>query len=156
MLCSFFLVSLTLGTTMCSGQCVSRTISVSRVQGAVFDRDGQPIPNVEISLRREGATIAHVETDDLGRFSIFEVPGAYDLVEKVNGFASGSARIEVGGDLIRAVRPTTLWMVLDVGVLTENCGPFVTTSKKRFERSITKHDPRTTNHGPQIEHATQK
>ena len=126
-------------------QCISRTLSVSRVQGAVFDQMGRPIPDVDVSLKRESRVVEGVETDGSGRFSIRSSPGAYDLYVNARNFVSGDTRIEVGNDLIGVLRPTKLWVILQVGMLSENCGPFVTTSRRQFENA-TKHDPRPTDH----------
>ena len=144
----FLGAALVVSTTAASpAQCVYRTISVSRVLGAVFDSYGQPIPNVEVSLKQEENIVARSTTDDKGQFAISGSPGTFWLLAKAIEFAPGYARLGVGKDLIGTFRPTHLWIILHVGSkLTDDCGAFVTTSRRQFERAITKHDTRPTDH----------
>jgi hypothetical protein len=123
----------------CLAQCVVRTISVSRVQGTTFDPSGQPIPNVQVSLEQDGRLVASFTTDESGGFSVPANPGDYELHANARGFASGVARINVGSDLIRVVRPTHIWMILYVGSAElDRCPGFATTSRAKFEKSIRK------------------
>jgi hypothetical protein len=126
---------------ICRAQCVYRTIHVSRVQGAVFDPYGEPIPDAEVSLNRDGKVVARTTTDEEGRFSIPAAPGTYDLHASDRNFAPDSSRVEVGGDLIRELRSTYLWVILRVGVLVDGCS-MTTTSRRRFEKMIQKHKQR--------------
>jgi hypothetical protein len=122
----------------CLGQCVYRPISMSRVQGAVFGRSGEPISNADVSLVRDGSTIAETKTDGAGKFSVPAPSGKYELKAKAHGFAPGFAQVDVGNDLVRALRPTHLWMILDVGMTIENC-TLTTTEKRRFKKAIQAH-----------------
>jgi Carboxypeptidase regulatory-like domain len=117
-------------------QCVSRTVSVSRVQGAVFDQLGRPIPDADVSLKREGQVVASTKTDASGGFTIPISSGAYDLDAKASNFDPGFARIDVGSDLVRAVRPTHIWMILDVGSEELDQCNFTTTSRIQFEKAV--------------------
>jgi len=114
--------------------CVYRRIRVSRVQGAVFDRIGEPIPNVEVELKRDDKTIATTKTNQAGEFSIPIGPGTYELNAKAQGFYPGFAHLDVGSDLVRAFKPTHLWMIMDVGI-QDKC-PLTTTSRREFEEAI--------------------
>jgi hypothetical protein len=145
-----FLAASLLGSTLAisPAQCVSRTISVSRVRGAVFDPYGQPVPNVELSLKQEENIVARSTTNDKGQFAISASPGIYWLWAKAAGFVPGYARLEVGNDLIGALKPTHLWMILYVGRSgTDECDSVTTTSHRQFEKTISSnHEPRTTDH----------
>jgi protocatechuate 3,4-dioxygenase beta subunit len=132
---SLALLFLPLAARTCVGQCVYQTISVSRVQGTIVDPSGVPIPNVEVELKRDGERAAVTTTGENGEFSIQAPPGAYDLNAHGKAFAPGFARIDVGTDLARIVRPTHIWMILDVGMTMENC-TFATTSRRQFEKAI--------------------
>jgi hypothetical protein len=112
----------------------------------VFDPYGEPIPDAEISLKQNGKIFSSVKTDRSGRFSIQSSPGAYDLYMNARNFVPGDVRIEVGSDLIGAFRSSNLWVILQVAVLSEDYGPFVTKSRRHFENAIQKHDPRLTDH----------
>jgi hypothetical protein len=100
-------------------QCVYPTIRVSKVQGVVFDPNGEPIRDVAISLKSDDRILASATTDEAGRFSISATPGKYD----------------VGTDLARAFVPTRLFMILDPGMKMENC-TFTTTSHRKFEMAV--------------------
>jgi hypothetical protein len=126
---------------ICRSQCVYRTIPVSRVQGAVFDPYGEPIPDAEVSLNKESKVVARTATDEAGRFTIPAAPGIYDLHASGHNFAPDFARVEVGSDLIRELRPTYLWMILKVAVLEDDCS-MTTTSRRQFEKMIHKHKQR--------------
>ena len=117
--------------------CVYRTVSVSRVQGSIFDSAGRPIPNVEVELKSDGKLIGSAETDEEGKFAIPAAPGKYDLTTNARGFAPGFSPIDVGGDLVRTLRPTHLWMILEVG-MGQGC-PLTTASRREFEKAIQKY-----------------
>jgi len=126
--------------TVCPAQCVHRTIPVSRVQGSVFDSLGQPIPSVEVSLKSEGKVVATTTTDDAGRFSVSASPGKYDLYANARNFEPGFAQVDVGRDLVGVLRPTHLWMILDVGEeLADQCPGTTTTSCREFDKAVQKY-----------------
>src|SRR5580698_4097538 len=117
-------------------QCVERTIRASRIQGLVLDPYGRPIPNVMIELRTEDKIIATATADETGRFSIHASPGECEIVAKARGFETTYAALDVGNDLVRAIRPTRLFMILDVRrALLDQCS-FTTTSRREFEKLI--------------------
>jgi hypothetical protein len=132
---SLALLFLPLVARTCVGQCVYRTISVSRVQGTIVDPSGVPIPNVDDELKRDGKRTATGTTNESGEFSIQASPGVYDLNAHGSAFARGFARIDIGTDLVRLARPTHIWMILDVGMTMENC-TLATTSRRQFEKAI--------------------
>ena len=136
---SLALLILALVPETCLGQCVYPTIYVSRIQGTLFDFSGQLIPNGEVSLVQDGKVIASVTTDDVGGFSIPASAGKYELRASARGFATGSARIKLGSSLVRVLKPTHIWMFLDVGsAQLDSCDGFVTTSHRQFEKAIQK------------------
>jgi hypothetical protein len=118
----------------CRAQCVYQKISVSRVQGAVFDRSGQPIPDADVNLKKDGQVVATTKTDGAGRFLVGTSPGAYDLNESARNLAPGFARIDVGIDLVRIFKSTRLWMILDVGMRLDAC-TFISTSHRQLEKA---------------------
>jgi hypothetical protein len=121
---------------ICRSQCVYRAILVSRVQGTILDPYGKPIPNVEVDLKRDGVRIAGATTNDVGEFSIQATPGKYELHAHADRFASGFARIDLGTDLVRMLRPSAhFWMILRVGVVNDAC-TFSTTSRRELRRAI--------------------
>jgi hypothetical protein len=121
----------------CLAQCVYETISVSRVQGSIFDSLGQPIPDVEISLKSEGKVVANTTTDEAGRFSVSANPGKYDLYANARNFEPGFARVDVGSDLVGVLRATRLWMILSVGVSeADECSSLTTTSRREFNKAV--------------------
>ncbi|MGA3132928.1 MAG: carboxypeptidase-like regulatory domain-containing protein [Terracidiphilus sp.] len=123
--------------TNCFAQCVERTISVSRVQGAVFDSFGQPIPNAGVSLEQDGKAIASLTTNESGGFFISANSGNYEFHAKARGFEPYLARINLRTDLIRAAKPTHIWMILKVGsAQVDSCDGFTTTSRRQFEKAI--------------------
>jgi hypothetical protein len=113
--------------------CVFRTVSVSRVQGTIVDPLGEPIANAEVKPNVENDVLASAKTDDYGRFIIPAAPGKYELHANARGFYPGFAPINVGSDLVRAIRPTHLWMILEVG-LPDTC-PLTTTSRREFNKA---------------------
>ncbi len=117
-------------------QCVERTIRVSRIQGLVLDSYGSPIPNVMIELKSEDKIVATATADETGRFSIPAPPGKYELVAKARGFDTTHASLDLGNDLVRAFRPTRLFMILDVGKATLDQCSFTTTSRRQFDKVI--------------------
>jgi len=113
-----------------------KTLFVSRVQGRVFDQMAEPVTNVEVSLMRDGNVIGMVRTDANGRFTIKAVDGEYKLYTKAPGFMSAYAVLNVGSDLMHALHPSNLWLILGVGAgIYEPC-PSSTTSHRQFLQII--------------------
>jgi hypothetical protein len=139
-----FLPFLSLVLATGSGQCVYRTLSVTRVHGALVgtlvDPDGRPIPNADVELKGD-EHVASAATNADGEFSIQAPPGGYEIHANARGFALGIARVDVGSDLIEMLRPAHLWMILDVGILLDHC-TFTTTSRRELEKAIQEHKKR--------------
>ena len=114
--------------------CFYKALSVSRVQGQVFDPSGLPIPATVLSLKQGGKEMTRATTDDQGRFSIRNANGKYELHTEARGFAPAFAPINVGNDFEHAFHPGKLWLILSVGA-TEPC-PSVTTSHKQFLQTL--------------------
>jgi hypothetical protein len=130
----------------CLAQCVYRTISVSRVDGAVVgtiaDSYGRPIPNVNVELKRHGELVAATTTNESGEFSVSAKPGEYDLHAHTSQFAPGFARIDVRSDFEQTFFPSHLWMILDAGVWQLDQCTLAATSRREFEKTIQEHKKR--------------
>jgi len=129
-----------------------KTLFVSRVQGRVFDQMAEPVANVEVSLMRDGNVVGEVRTDANGRFTINAVDGEYKLYAKAPGFMSAYAVLNVGSDLMHALHPSNLWLILGVGMY-EPC-PSSTTSHRQFLQIVRPYKQRF--QGIDQNHATQK
>jgi len=116
-------------------QCVYPTIRVSKVGGAVFDRMGRPVSGADVNLKKDGQVVASTKTDEAGGFFIAATPGTYDLNVNARGFTPGFVRVDVGIDLVRALKPAHLWMILDVGSTTDAC-TFISTSHRQFKKAV--------------------
>lgn len=133
---SLAILFLALMSETCIAQCVYRPISVSRLQGTILTRDGKPIPNVNVELKRNSDRIASATTNEAGEFLIKAVPGEYELRSEARGFAPGFAEVELGSDLVRTLIPRThLWMILDVGMINDYC-QFTTTSRSKLRKAL--------------------
>ncbi len=119
----------------CGAQCVYPTIRVSRAGGAVFDRMGEAISGADVNLKNGGQVVASTKTDEAGGFFIAATPGTYDLNVNARGFTPGFVRVDVGIDLVRALKPAHLWMILDVGSTTDAC-TFISTSHRQFKKAV--------------------
>ncbi len=119
----------------CRAQCVYSKISVSRIQGAVFDRSGRPISDADVNLKKDGQFAADTKTDSAGGFLVGAPSGTYELSVNARNFAPAFARIETGTDLVRVLKPARLWVILDVGLTTDAC-TFISTSRRQFKNAI--------------------
>jgi Carboxypeptidase regulatory-like domain len=114
--------------------CVAKALSVSRIQGRVFDPLGEPVPGAVVSLKRDGNEVAGVTTNDVGRFSVKAAVGKCELHTKAPGFEEAFAFIDVSDGLAQVFHPVNLWMILGVGS-GEPC-PSSTTSHRQFLKII--------------------
>ncbi|HTW62482.1 MAG TPA: carboxypeptidase-like regulatory domain-containing protein [Terracidiphilus sp.] len=120
---------------ICRAQCVYPRTSVLHAQGAVFDKSGVPISGADVTLKKGDKVVSGAKTGRMGGFLIATSPGTYDLDVSARNFAPGFARIDVGSDLVRVLKPTHLWMILDVGATTDAC-TFISTSRRQLEKAI--------------------
>jgi hypothetical protein len=132
--------------------CFYKTLSVSRVQGRVFDQLGQPISGAMILLKQDRKEMSRATTDADGRFSIKVADGKYELHADAQGFAPTFAYINVGNHLAHAFHPSKLWLMLAVGA-GGPC-PANTTNHRQFVEALGEYKNQT--QGPVQTHATQK
>src|ERR1035438_1975706 len=112
-----------LGQVDCFGY---KTLSVSRVQGQVFDPQGESVPGVVVLLEQDRKEVIRATTDGEGRFSIKAADGNYEIYADLRGFEPAFANIRLGNDLAHVFHPSKLWLILGIGV-GEPC-PSSTTS----------------------------
>jgi len=128
------------------------TLPVSRVQGQVFDPYARPIPGVDVHLMQDRKEVALTRADDQGRFSLKISDGNYELRAEAPGFEMAYARLSVGKDLVHTFRPSTLWLILGVGMIAP-C-PSSTVSHKKLIEIL--RDWKKENEGLSQKNATQK
>lgn len=67
--------------------CVYKPPKVNRACGAIVDPAGRPIPNVNVSVLKDGAAVKTDTTDDAGEFDFGEIQsGKYELDAAIAGF----------------------------------------------------------------------
>ncbi len=114
--------------------CISPApITVSRVQGQVFDPTGAVVPGVVISLVGEGGSTLQVTTDQQGRFQLSVSPGRYILKAVVPMFQMAAIELNVKED-VNALNPSGELRVI-LGLGGSFC-PWVTTSNREFQQII--------------------
>jgi hypothetical protein len=87
-------------------------VSVSRVQGRVFDPFGVVVPGVVITLVDEQNTSLQLATDEQGRFHFAISPGKYRLKAVFQMFQTSQTELNVGEDLVGLVHPGDLYVIL--------------------------------------------
>jgi len=114
--------------------CVSPShISVSRVQGQVFDPSGVAVPGVTVSLVDKRGARQEIETDSQGLFHIEALPDSYEFKAAQRSFETASAGLYILGREDVGPRPDYLYVVLGMG---GSFCPWVTASKHEFQRII--------------------
>jgi len=108
-------------------------VSVSSVQGQVFDPFGAVVPGVVITLVDQHDATLHTTTDGQGRFHLSTSPGKYRFKAIYPMFQTGQTELNVGEDLIGVVHPSDLHVIL--GLDGMYCA-WVTTSRKEFQQII--------------------
>jgi len=92
------------------------TASAATVSGRVVDPDGRPVAAVRIVVSTAAGQVTESSTDDLGRFSIPDVPaGTYDLRAFKEGLQGDAATLSVG-----ASDPPEINIRLRVSAVTES------------------------------------
>ena len=67
--------------------CVYKPPKVKRVCGVIVDSSHRPIPNVNVSVLKDGATVKVARTDSAGEFDLDAIlAGKYELDIKIAGF----------------------------------------------------------------------
>jgi hypothetical protein len=110
-----------------------RVLSVSRVQGQVFDPLGRVVPGAEVSLVSGGGASIKVETGAMGEFRFNAAPGRYVLKVVYPAFQFSSVELTVRRNLWNLLHPSTLRVILGVGSF--DC-PWVTTRNREFQAMI--------------------
>jgi len=110
-----------------------RRVSVSRIQGRVFDPFGVPVPGVVITLVDEDGRTLQTKSDGGGRFQIAASPGKYSFKADFPMFQTSDTELAVGEDLIGFIHPSHLYVIL--GLTGSECA-WITTSRKEFEQVI--------------------
>ena len=138
------------GIVDCFGQ---RKVRVSRVVGKVFDPTGVAVPGAKILLSGVGEYMqpnanpaSESIADNAGRFVIKAVPGDYMLEIETPAFVSPHVEIDLGRDLVSFAHPENLYVML--GLSGSFC-PWVTTSRRAFDREVRLNRKRLQNTGPE-------
>jgi hypothetical protein len=114
-------------------------VSVSRVEGQVFDPSGTVVPGVIITLADERGSKIQTTTDGQGRFRLAASPGEYSFTAVVPMFQTSQTRLNVGEDLAGLFHPSNLRVIL--GMAGSFC-PWVTTSQREFRDVISSNKKR--------------
>ena len=89
----------------------------TQVEGEIFDDQGQPLPDVQVSLVAEGGTSFAAITDGKGHYRFTKVPyGTAQLEARAVGFATQHWSVGVGADL-SPLPARALPVAANVGVL---------------------------------------
>ena len=114
--------------------CVSGPrVHLARIHGQVFDSVGVPMPQVALTVAKDGRQIAVVRSDDTGAFDIRVPSGDYEVHGESPGFQSLNIHVRVESGLPSLVRRGSLKLILGFG--GTSCG-FATTSNKQFRNEI--------------------
>jgi hypothetical protein len=108
-------------------------VSVSRVQGRVYDPFGVVVPGVVVTLVDERGSTLQATTDNQGRFRIAAPPGKYSFKAVFPMFQTSMTELNVGEDLAGLVRPSDLYVTL--GLDGMYCA-WVTTGRKEFQQIV--------------------
>jgi hypothetical protein len=114
-------------------------VSVSRVQGRVFDPFGVVVPGVVITLVDEHNMTLQTTTDAQGRFHLAASPGKYLFKAIFPMFQISHTELSVGEDLVGLIHPSDLHVILGLDGL--DCA-WVTTSQKEFQQIISSNNKR--------------
>lgn len=91
---------------------------LASVQGVVVDEQGQPVPDVRVTLTAADGTQLEVITDGDGKYQFEKVPyGKAQLEAHAVGFTKQQWEADVSGPMIETAAPTKLASRTDVGVL---------------------------------------
>ncbi|HEY2858986.1 MAG TPA: carboxypeptidase-like regulatory domain-containing protein [Terracidiphilus sp.] len=112
---------------------VQPAIHVSQARGRVFDLTGVPIPNVAITLTREGQVVSTTTTLEDGGFAFIAPAGKYELEMNAEGFGHSTLYLQSGTDMVSLVHRGQLQVILGLPFL--NC-TWGTTSKRKFDREV--------------------
>jgi hypothetical protein len=114
-------------------------VSVSRVQGRVFDPFGTVVPGAVITLVNEHNVTLQTTTDNQGRFHFATSPGKYRFKAEIQMFQKSQTELSVGEDLAGLIYPSDLHVIL--GLSGSYCA-WVTTSQREFRQIISSNEKR--------------
>jgi len=126
-------------------------LTVSRVQGQVFDWTGTGVPGVAITLVSRSGAMMRTTAGQEGRFQIPVPPGQYFFKAIVPMFQTASGKLTVREDTDGHVRPSYLYVIVGMG---GSFCPWMTTSKREFRKIILDNKKRLKETAQK--HATQK
>ena len=114
-------------------------VTVSRLEGQVFDPFGVVVPGVVITLDDERGSTQKNTTDSQGRFRLAVSPGKYSFKAVFPMFQTSQTELSVGEDLVGLLRPSNVYVIL--GLNGSYCA-WVTASRKEFRQIISSNKKR--------------
>jgi hypothetical protein len=109
------------------------SLSVSRVQGQVFDPSGTVVSGVSVTLVDVRSADQRTTTDNQGRFHVDALPDQYIFNASLPPFRRASAKLAVLGREDVGPRPGYFYVILGTG---GSFCPWVTASRREFQKII--------------------
>jgi hypothetical protein len=116
--------------------CFEKTLNVSRVEGQVFDLQGNTVSgsSITLTLLHDNKPVVTAIADNTGRFHLDASSGVYWLTATNNGFAPASVPVRVRHGLLRLLPVKNIYLILGLG--SPMPCPDGTLSKKEFQSTI--------------------
>jgi hypothetical protein len=112
---------------------------LTHVEGIVVSPEGQPVPNIEVTLVKPDTVAPQwsTRTDQSGTFHFDKVKGDYLLQVARSKYAPAERAIVVTDEIVTHLERKKLYVVLGPGACQDACSA-VLTSKRDFDRTIRK------------------
>ena len=114
---------------------IHKPLHVSRVQGIVANKSGEPISNAEITLLREGSLTLKSHTDESGQFKIGSAAGPLLLRVSASGYSPLARDLIVETTTDALSRTSQVYVMLGPAACSDECS-LLFTNRKYFDRAV--------------------
>ena len=93
-----------------------------RIHGYFVNETGKPLPNVQVTLQRDGQVFYTTKTDASGQFGFEHASGKYVLhIDKKANYSELSRPVIVGEELAMRLRKSTLYVIAGPAQCSDDC-----------------------------------
>lgn len=110
---------------------------LSHVDGFVVSPVGQRMPDIEVTLSRDGKVLLQTQTDKTGEFRFEHAKGQYTFHVARTQYAPALREIVVTDEIVTALERKKLYVILGPGACQDECS-LILTNKHDFDREIHK------------------
>jgi len=114
---------------------IPKPLHLTHVEGYVFNDQGKPLVNTEVTLVQDEAVKFKTRTDNAGAFHFDHVSGRYWFHVARSEYAPAAREINVEPEIVTALQRKKLYVIVGPGACMDECSS-VFSNKNDFDRAL--------------------